>query len=84
MIVGVKQHDIPTYRIARSVQLFWASFLTQNLVLVFAQVNMKECGVLMTKMSCFRSTLRLLNPKALYTSHLSSLIITHVWGVISQ
>ena len=37
----------------------------QNLVLVFAQVNMKECGVLMTKMSCFRSTLLLLNPKAL-------------------
>ena len=39
---GVKQHDILTYRIARSVQLFWAPFLTQNLVLVFAQVNMEE------------------------------------------
>ena len=65
MTVGVKQHDILSYRIARSVRLFWAPFLSQNLVLVFAQVNMKECGVLMTKMSCFRSTLLLLNPKAL-------------------
>ena len=39
----MKQHDdVLTYRIARSVQLFWAPFLTQNLVLVFAQVNIKE------------------------------------------
>ena len=80
MIVGVKQHDILTYRIARSVKLFWAPFLTQNLVLVFAQVNIKECDMLITKMSCFRSTVPLLNPKALYALHLSSLIITHVWG----
>ena len=42
MIVGVKQHDILTYRIARSIQLFWVPFLAQSLVLVFAQVNLKE------------------------------------------
>ena len=72
MIVGVKQHDILTHRIDRSVQLFWAPLLTQNLVLVFAQINMKECGMLMTKMSCFRSTLPLVNSKALQTLQLSS------------
>ena len=38
----MKQNDILTYRFARSVQLFWAPFLTQNLVLVSAQVNIKE------------------------------------------
>ena len=65
---------------AGSVQLFWAPLLTQNLVLVFAQVNMKECGMLMTKVSCFRSTLPLLNSKALHALHLSFLVITHVWG----
>ena len=42
VIVGVKQHDMLTYRIARSVYLFWAAFLTQNLVLVSVQVNIKK------------------------------------------
>ena len=40
--VIVKQHDILTHCIARSVPLFWAPFLTQNLVLVFTQVDMKD------------------------------------------
>ena len=33
---------------------------------------MKECGMLITKMSCFRSTLPLLNSKALQALQLSS------------
>ena len=32
---GIKTYDILTYCIARTVPLFWAPFLTQNLVLVF-------------------------------------------------
>ena len=56
VIVGVKQHDILTYRIARFVQFFLAPFLTQNLVLVLVPVDMKECGVLMTKMTKWHSS----------------------------
>ena len=56
VVVGVKQYDIliSTHCSICSI-ILGAIFDTQNLVLVFAQVNMKECSVLMTKMTKWQS-----------------------------